>query len=122
MTQPGAPGRGGPGDHDGQGDPAALAGQDRLAEQVVRTGMFGTETTGDTSGYGGLQVRRPPALSSPRPYGSYFDDVADALGAALEQSGLSFGDAIERVVADRGELTFHVRREHLPDGRGQAAG
>ena len=114
MTQPGAPGPGGPGDHDGQGDPAALAGQDRLAERVVRTGMFGTETTGDTSGYGGLQVRRPPALSSPRPYGSYFDDVADSLGAALEQSGLSFGDAIERVVADRGELTFHVRREHLP--------
>ena len=119
MTQPGAPGPGGPGDHDGQGDPAALAGQDRLAERVVRTGMFGTETTGDTSGYGGLQVRRPPALSSPRPYGSYFDDVADSLGAALEQSGLSFGDAIERVVADRGELTFHVRREHLPTVAGR---
>ena len=42
--------------------------------------MFGAETTGDTSGYGGLKVRRPPALSSPRPYGSYFDDLADALG------------------------------------------
>jgi NADH-quinone oxidoreductase subunit C len=92
---------------------AALAGRERLSEQVARTGMFGAETTGDTSGYGGLMVRRPPALSSPRPYGSYFDDLADALAASLEQAGLEFGDAIERVVADRGELTFHVRPEHL---------
>jgi len=92
---------------------AALAGHERLSEQVARTGMFGAETTGDTSGYGELMVRRPPALSSPRPYGSYFDDLADALAASLEQAGLEFGDAIERVVADRGELTFHVRPEHL---------
>src|SRR6266498_3499095 len=75
--------------------------------------MFGTETTGDTSGYGGLVGRRPPALSSPRPYGSYFDDLADDLGRSLEQAGVKFGEAIERVVADRGELTFQVSREHL---------
>ena len=77
--------------------------------------MFGTETTGDTSGYGGLRVRRAPVLSSPRPYGSYFDEVADGLGRALERDGAGFADAIERVVADRGELTLHVRREHLPE-------
>jgi NADH-quinone oxidoreductase subunit C len=77
--------------------------------------MFGIHGTPDTSGYGGLQVRQPAPVSSPRPYGSYFDDVADTLGSSLEQSGLSFGDAIERVVADRGELTFHVRRERLLD-------
>ncbi|HET9894672.1 MAG TPA: NADH-quinone oxidoreductase subunit C [Streptosporangiaceae bacterium] len=75
--------------------------------------MFGTHTTGDTSGYGGLMVRQQPLPSSPRPYGSYFDDVADALGAALEPSGLSFGDAVERVVVANGELTLYVRREHL---------
>jgi NADH-quinone oxidoreductase subunit C len=51
-------------------DEAVLAGQQRLGEQVVRTGMFGTGTSGDTSGYGGLQVRRAPLPSSPRPYGS----------------------------------------------------
>jgi NADH-quinone oxidoreductase subunit C len=95
-------------------DSAELAGRERLSEQVVRTGMFGVTGTQDTSGYGGLKVRRPPPLSSPRPYGSYFDEIADALSSSLEQSGASFGDAIERVVADRGELTFHVRREHLP--------
>ena len=88
----------------------ARAGEERLAEQVAATGMFGAETSGDTSGYGGLQVRLAPGRSTPRPYGSYFDEVADRLEAAL---GDSFGGAIERVVADRGELTFHVRREHL---------
>ncbi|MBV9383503.1 MAG: NADH-quinone oxidoreductase subunit C [Streptosporangiaceae bacterium] len=77
--------------------------------------MFGTHDIPDTSGYGLLQVRRPAPLSSPRPYGSYFDDVADALGGALEAAGLGFSDAIERVVVDRGELTFHVRRERLPE-------
>jgi NADH-quinone oxidoreductase subunit C len=90
------------------------AGEERLAEQVVRRGMFGAETSGDTSGYGGLQVRLPPGLSTPRPYGSYLDELADEFGRALEQAGTPFGDAIERVVADRGELTFYVRRDRLP--------
>jgi NADH-quinone oxidoreductase subunit C len=97
----------------GQDNLPARAGQERLAEPVTRTGMFGTGTTGDTSGYGSLQVRRAPALSSPRPYGSYFDELADGLGRALHGAGVQFGDAVERVIADRGELTFHVRREHL---------
>jgi NADH-quinone oxidoreductase subunit C len=94
-------------------DEAALAGQERLGEQVVRTGMFGTQTTGDTSGYGGLQVRRPPLPSTLPPYGSYFDEIADALSTRLEAGGSGFGEAIERVVVDRGELTLHVRREYL---------
>jgi NADH-quinone oxidoreductase subunit C len=98
----------------GAPDPAALAGRDRLAEQVARTGMFGVMDAGDTSGYGGLKVRRPPPLSSQRPYGSYFDAVADALAGALERAGTSFGEAIERVVVAYGELTFYVRRAHLP--------
>ncbi|MCW2911287.1 MAG: hypothetical protein JWL68_6076 [Actinomycetia bacterium] len=94
-------------------DEAALAGRERLNEQVVRTGMFGTQTTGDTSGYGGLQVRRAPPPFTPRPYGSYFDEVADALTARLEADGGGFDEAVERVIVDRGELTLHVRREHL---------
>jgi NADH-quinone oxidoreductase subunit C len=99
----------------GQQDPAEIAGQERLAEPVVRTGMFGTTTTGDTSGYGRLKVRQAPPLSSQPPYGSYFDEIADALGGALEASGLSFGMAVERVVVAAGEMTLHVRREHLVD-------
>jgi NADH-quinone oxidoreductase subunit C len=83
--------------------------EDRREQPVVRHGMFGAGTTGDTSGYGGLVVRQAPKVSTPRPYGGYFDDVADA----LEQSYADFGDAVERVVVDRGELTFVVRRAYL---------
>lgn len=99
-----------PAEADG-GLPARL-GTERLAEPVVRTGMFGVQDTPDTSGYGLLRVYRAPALDSPRPYGSYFDEIADALEAGL---GTGFSGAIERVVADRGELTFYVRRERLPE-------
>jgi NADH-quinone oxidoreductase subunit C len=85
--------------------PARL-GEERLAEPVVRLGMFGVEGTPDTSGYGTLRVRQAPVLDSLRPYGSYFDEVADTLGLS---------DAIEHVVVDRGEITFYVRRERLPE-------
>jgi len=95
-------------------DPAAAAGRERLAEQVKRTGMFGVSGTGDTSGYGGLQVRRAPRLSSPRPYGSYFDEVADTLAASLATVGVSFGEAVEQVIVASGQFTLYVRREHLP--------
>jgi NADH-quinone oxidoreductase subunit C len=105
-------------DEQGQGataapDPAVVAGRERLAEQVARTGMFGVADSGDTSGYGGLKVRRAPRISSPRPYGSYFDDIADALAASLAQAGSSFDAAVEDVVVASGDLTFYVRREHL---------
>ena len=95
-------------------DPAAAAGRERLAEQVKRTGMFGVSGSGDTSGYGGLQVRRAPRLSSPRPYGSYFDEVADTLAGSLATVGVSFGEAVEQVIVASGQLTLYVRREHLP--------
>jgi len=74
-----------------------------------RRGMFGVSGTGDTSGFGGLVVRPRAAASTPRPYGGYFDEVADALERAYPR----FGDAVERVVVHRGELTLHVRRERL---------
>jgi NADH-quinone oxidoreductase subunit C len=108
-----APGQAGAELDESKPDAAAVAGRERLAEPVQRTGMFGTQTTGDTSGYGGLQVRRTPPLSAQRPYGSYFDVIADALGGALQQDGTNFGDAVERVSTDFGELTFHVRRDKL---------
>jgi NADH-quinone oxidoreductase subunit C len=105
--------RDGEGESTAAPDPAAVAGRERLSEQVARTGMFGVSGTGDTSGYGGLKVRRAPRLSSPRPYGSYFDDLTDALAAALAQSGSSFETAVEQVVVASGDLTLYVRREHL---------
>jgi NADH-quinone oxidoreductase subunit C len=94
-------------------DPAAEAGEQQLALPVERTGMFGTHTTGDTSGYGGLRVRRPAQPPTPRPYGSYFDEITDTLAERLAQEDSDFSAAVERVVVERGELTLHVLREHL---------
>ena len=71
--------------------------------------MFGAQGTGDTSGYGGLARTAASTGSSERPYGSYFDEVADD----LERAYPLFSEAIERVVVDRGELTLHVKREKL---------
>ena len=72
-------------------------------------GMFGVGGSGDTSGFGGLA--REPWTPPPaeRPYGSYFDDVVDALFEAYPDAEA----AIEKVVVDRDELTLHVAREHL---------
>ena len=73
---------------------------------MVRTGMFGVSTTGDTSGYGRLRVHQAPLLDTPRPYGGYFDTIADSLGMA---------DAIEHVVVSHGEMTLYVKRDRLLD-------
>ena len=74
-------------------------------------GMFGMHGTGDVSGYGGLVRQRKPIEETPRPYGSYFDEVRDA----LEEAYPGFADAIEKVVVDRGELTLHVRPERIAE-------
>ena len=78
----------------------------------VRHGMFGASGTGDTSGYGGLVSATVFPAPSQRPYGGWFDEVADALEARLSATDLT--SAIESVVVHRGEITFHVRREDLP--------
>jgi NADH-quinone oxidoreductase subunit C len=90
-----------------------------LAEQAaeivaVRHGMFGGDgSSGDTSGYGRLRrVIEFPGQSS-RPYGGYFDEVENELFGALDERSLAPERAIEKVVVHRGQLTFHVRREHL---------
>jgi NADH-quinone oxidoreductase subunit C len=75
--------------------------------------MFGVKGTGDTSGYGRLVRRVEMPGASPRPYGGYFDEVADELEGALRDGDLAWDDAVEKVVVDRGEITFFVRRERL---------
>ncbi|MFT4299216.1 MAG: NADH-quinone oxidoreductase subunit C [Aeromicrobium sp.] len=74
----------------------------------VREGAFGVSGTGDTSGFGGLRtpVAMPPA--SLPPYGGWFDEVAEHLDAGA-------GGAVEKVVVDRGEITFHVVRDRLAE-------
>jgi NADH-quinone oxidoreductase subunit C len=67
-----------------------------------RTGMFGVQGSGDTTGYGGLV--KPTLFPAPAqaPYGGWFDVVAQGL------DGL-----IESVVIHRKEITFHIARENL---------
>lgn len=90
----------------------APAPPDVIAE---RRGMFGIRDTGDTSGYGRLVRRISLPGSSPRPFGGYLDDVADTLEDVLNDAGpVGFGSAVEQIVVFRGEMTVHVRREHLP--------
>jgi NADH-quinone oxidoreductase subunit C len=71
----------------------------------VRQGMFGVAGSGDTSGYGGLARTVSAPAPAQRPYGGWVDVLADAVAAAA--------GAEPTVVIDRGEVTLHVRREHL---------
>lgn len=92
------------------GSSPAQVGEQRPVGE--RHGMFGVRGSGDTSGYGGLVAPVTFPTASQRPYGGYFDDVADALEQATAAAGLT--TAVESVVVFRGEITFHVRREDLP--------
>lgn len=75
----------------------------------TNNGMFGVTGSGDTSGFGGLVKSVQNIGSTQRPFGGYFDQVADE----LERAFPAFSDAIEKVVVDRGELTLFVKRERL---------
>ena len=90
--------------------PVVPAGTATLDVVAVRTGAFGATGSGDTSGFGGLV--RPDTLPAPaqRPYGEWFDDLADELEACLNAGGVATS-AIKSVVVYRGEITFNVERE-----------
>jgi NADH-quinone oxidoreductase subunit C len=79
----------------------------------VRHGMFGQPDSGDTSGYGGLVRTVTMPGPSRRPFGGDFDALADRLTVVLAEDGVAFDAAVEKVVVDRGEITFHVRRDGL---------
>jgi NADH-quinone oxidoreductase subunit C len=93
-------------------DEAQLAAAEPTAEVLqVREGMFGVKGSGDTSGYGGLtRVVEFPGATIP-PFGGWWDQVYERIGALIP----NFSDVITKVVIYRGEITFHVAREHLAD-------
>jgi len=78
---------------------------------MSENGMFGSKGSGDTSGFGGLVNSATVIASTQRPYGGYFDQVADD----LERAYPLFSDAIEKVVVDRGELTLFNKAARLVD-------
>jgi len=78
---------------------------------ATRKGMFGVTGTGDTSGYGGLtRTIEFPGASSP-PFGGWWDSVYERIGQLVP----NYSDVITKVVIHRGEITFHVAREHLTE-------
>lgn len=86
-----------------QGLPVVPGNAQFLETVAVREGMFGPSAGGDTSGYGGLVQAVPIAPASARPFGGWFDEVADRVDNA----------AVEKVVVAHDEITFFVRRSHL---------
>ena len=79
----------------------------------VQHGAFGINGSGDTSGFGGLIDPRVLPEASLPPYGGWFDDLAEELELSLSARGIPMPSAVEKVVVDRGEITFFVSREHL---------
>ena len=51
--------------------------------------MFGASGFGDTSGFGGLAVREQQLVSSPKPYGGWFDEATTALEHAFPRHCLA---------------------------------
>ena len=78
---------------------------------MSENGMFGGKGSGDTSGFGGLVNSATVIASTQRPYGGYFDQIADD----LERAYPLFSDAIEKAVVDRGELTLFIKAARLVD-------
>ena len=109
----------------GQSDVAVAEPTAEVLE--TRQGMFGVRGTGDTSGYGGLRraIEFPPAATPP--FGGWWDSVYARIGEHFSSRGSegvaplgnelvpNYSDVITKVVIHRGEITFHVAREHLPE-------
>lgn len=95
-------------------DQVVPAGAPLLEVTTVRQGMFGANDAGDTSGFGGLVTSVPIPSASNRPFGSYFDLIADELIASLPDFGSTFEKAIEKVVIAFDEMTLYVRPSELP--------
>jgi NADH-quinone oxidoreductase subunit C len=81
----------------------------------VRRGAFGVSGSGDTSGFGGLVSPIVMPGASIRPYGGWFDEVADEIELSLQARNLPQDSVIDKVVVDRGEITFFVNRESIVD-------
>ncbi len=95
-----------------RGEGAAAAQPFASPTTPERHGMFFARDTGDTTGYGRLAV--PPHVPevSQRPYGGYFDELADALADAMAERQIPDA-AIEQVTIAHGEMTAYVARAHL---------
>ena len=95
------------------GSETSPEGGTRQAPSRARRGMFNVRGSGDTSGFGGLRLPGYAPAPAERPYGGWFDEFVDELGAALAERGV--GGAVEQVTVDRGEMTLYVDRDRVLD-------
>lgn len=86
----------------------AVASEPLAPAQHLRTreGMWGAGSS-DTSGYGGIVRPIEMPGNAERPYGGWFDAVADRMEELVP--GFSAG----RTIVDRDEITFFVKPERL---------
>jgi NADH-quinone oxidoreductase subunit C len=82
------------------------------ATGVERTGMFGVHGSGDTSGFGLLVSQPYTPAPAERPYGSYFDEVADAIIAAMDSRSIPSQALLQTTVANQ-EITFYIARDYV---------
>ena len=82
------------------------------ATGVERTGMFGAHGSGDTSGFDLLVTEPYTPVPAERPYGGWFDEVADALLAAMAERSIPPLALLQTTVAN-GEITFYIHRDFL---------
>ena len=97
------------------GTPVVPEGVSELDVVGVRRGSFQVSGSGDTSGFGGLVS--PIVMPAPtgRPYGGWFDELADEIELALADRNLPVSSVIDKVVVDRDEITFFVLAEYIVD-------
>ncbi len=97
------------------GIPVVPEGVNELDVVGVRRGSFQVSGSGDTSGFGGLVSPIVMPAPTERPYGGWFDELADEIELALADRKLPVSSVIDKVVVDRDEITFFVLAEHIVD-------
>ena len=97
------------------GIPVVPEGVSELDVVGVRRGSFQVSGSGDTSGFGGLVSPIVMPAPTERPYGGWFDELADEIELALTDRNLPASSVIDKVVVDRDEITFFVLAEHIVD-------
>ena len=97
------------------GTPVVPEGVSELDVVGVRRGSFQVSGSGDTSGFGGLVSPIVMPAPTERPYGGWFDELADEIELSLADRNLPVSSVIDKVVVDRDEITFFVLAEHIVD-------
>ena len=97
------------------GIPVVPDGVSELDVVGVRRGSFQVSGSGDTSGFGGLVSPIVMPAPTERPYGGWFDELADEIELALADRNLPVSSVIDKVVVDRDEITFFVLAQYILD-------